>query len=359
MNKDYYKTLGVDKNATQDEIKKAFRKLALEHHPDKNGGKDEKFKEINEAYSVLSDSKKRQQYDTFGSAGPNMGGSQQGGFGGFDGFDFSGFNQGAGMEFDLGDIFGSMFGGGGRGRRSSSRQKRGQDIAVNVQISFKESLLGVDKTIEYNRHKTCNTCHGTKGTDLKTCSHCDGQGFVTKIQRTILGAMEQQYVCEYCEGSGKIPSKKCHTCHGAGVVKEKESLTIHIPGGIENGEQLRVQGRGESIAGGVDGNLYIQISIKPDLNFKKDRTKVYMTQHIPLSTAIGGGDVKIHSFDHDFILTIPHGSVNGDILRAKEKGGIMSNKKRDDMFITLKVDMPKKVGGEVKDVIEKLKKLGY
>lgn len=362
MNKDYYKTLGVDRNASQDEIKKAFRKLALEHHPDKTGGEDKKFKEINEAYSVLSDSKKRQQYDTFGSSGPGSTGGGQGYGQGFGGFDFSGFNQGGaeGFEFDLGDMFGSIFGGGSRGQRSRGQsQKRGQDIAVSLQVSFKESLLGTDKTIEYNRHNTCETCKGTKGTDLKKCIHCDGQGSIRKVQRTILGAIEQQYVCEHCDGSGKVPSKKCHTCHGAGITKQKENLTIHIPAGIENGEQLRVAGRGESIAGGVTGNLYIQITVKADPVFRKDRTRVFMTQHVPLSVAIGGGDIKINSYDHDFILTIPQGSNTGDILRAKEKGGFLDAKKRDDMHITLKVDMPKKVGGEVKEVIEKLRKLGY
>ena len=364
MSKDYYKTLGVDKNASQDEIKKAFRKLALEHHPDKTGGDDKHFKEVNEAYSTLSDPKKRQQYDTFGSAGPQGGGYNPGAGQGFDGFDFSGFGgQGGGEEFDLGDIFGSFFGGGqrGRGRSSGQRsgQKKGQDIAVNLQISFKDSLLGVDKTIEYNRHVECHTCHGKKGTDFKKCIHCDGKGHVTKVQRTILGNMEQQYVCDHCDGLGQIPSKKCSTCHGEGIIKQKASLTVHIPSGIENGEQLRVAGRGESVAGGVAGNLYIQISIKTDLTFRKDRTRVFMTLHIPLSVAIGGGDVKVNSYDQDFTLTVPQGSATGDILRAREKGGFMDNKKRDDMHITLKVDMPKKVGGEVKDIIEKLKKLGY
>lgn len=357
MSKDYYKTLGVDKNATQDEIKKAFRKLALEHHPDKTGGQDEKFKEINEAYSTLSDSKKRQQYDTFGSAGASQGGGQGSGF---EGFDFSGFGgQGQSFDFDMNDVFGSFF-GGSRGRgRGQAQQKRGQDISISVQLSFKESVLGIDKAIEYNRHKTCDTCKGAKGTDLKKCSHCDGSGHITKVQRTILGNIQQQYVCDYCEGTGKIPSKKCGTCHGAGVIKEKEKITIHIPSGIENGEQLRVIGRGESIAGGVEGNLYIQINVKADPIFRKDRTKVYMTLHIPLSVAIGGGDVKVNSYDHDFTLTIPHGSNTGDVLRAKEKGGFIDVKKRDDMHITLRVDMPKKVGSEVKKIVKDLENLGY
>lgn len=360
MSKDYYKTLGVDKNSTPEEIKKAFRKLALEHHPDKTGGHDQKFKEINEAYSVLSDSKKKQQYDTFGSAGPSQGGSQ--GYGqGFEGFDFSGFGgQGQGFEFDMGDVFGSFFGGGRGGRgRGQSQQKRGQDISISVQLTFKESVLGLDKKIEYNRHKICHTCKGLKGSDFKKCSHCDGQGHTTKIQRTILGNIEQQYVCDYCDGVGKIPGKKCGTCHGAGVMKEKESITIHIPSGIENGEQLRVVGRGEAIAGGTEGNLYIQISIKADPVFRKDRTKVYMSLHIPLSAAIGGGDVKVHSYDQDFTLTIPHGSNTGDVLRVKEKGGFIDEIRRDDMYITLKIDMPKKIGSEVKKIVKDLENLGY
>ncbi len=362
MSKDYYKTLGLNKNASQEEIKKAFRKLALEHHPDKTGGEDKKFKEINEAYSTLSDSKKRQQYDTFGSAGASQGGGQGYGQGqGFEGFDFSGFGgQAQNYEFDLGDMFGSFFGGGRGGRGGGqAQQKRGQDITISVQITFKESVLGTDKNIEYNRNKICNTCNGLKGTDLKKCTKCDGVGHITKVQRTILGNIEQRYVCDECDGNGKIPSKKCITCHGAGVLKQKESLTIHIPSGIENGEQLRVASRGEAVAGGTEGNLYIQISIKADPIFRKDRTKVYMTLHIPLSIAIGGGDMKVNSYDQDFTLTIPHGSNTMDVLRVKEKGGFVDAKRRDDMHITLRVDMPKKVGSEVKKIVKDLENLGY
>jgi molecular chaperone DnaJ len=290
-----------------------------------------------------------------------MGGGQGGYGGGFDGFDFSGFGgQGQNFEFDMGDVFGSFFGGGARGGRGGrSQQKKGEDILISVQLSFKDSVLGTDKNIEYNRHKTCDTCRGSKGTDLKKCSHCDGQGSTVKVQRTILGNIQQQYVCDYCDGSGKIPVNKCKTCHGAGVEKVKENITVHIPSGIENGEQLRVVGRGEAVAGGLDGNLYIKITVKADPVFRKDRTKVYMSLHIPLSIAIGGGDVKVNSYDGDFTLTVPHGSNTGDILRAKEKGGFVDQKRRDDMHITLKVDMPKKVGSEVKDVVEKLRKLGY
>ncbi|MES2623036.1 MAG: DnaJ C-terminal domain-containing protein [Patescibacteria group bacterium] len=363
--KDYYKSLGVSKNATQDEIKKAFRKLALEHHPDKNGGKDEKFKEINEAYGVLSDTKKRQHYDTYGSEGPQMGGGQAGQ--GFGGFDFSGFSQGqGGVEFDLGDIFGSMFGGGGRKGGGGRARTRGADIAVDITLTFKESALGVDRAIEYSRHATCVTCKGSKaepGSDLKTCDTCKGKGHVTKMQRSIFGNIEQQYVCDACDGTGKIPTKACHTCHGAGVTKQKESITVHIPSGIHSGESLRVQGRGEMEAGGVAGDLYIRVQVKNDSVFSKEKSTVFMTQHIPLSTAIGGGDIKIHSFDQDFTLSIPSGVGSGDVLRAKEKGGVIDSSrgatKRGDMHITLKVDMPKKIGGDIKQAIEALKKAGY
>lgn len=364
--KDYYKILGVDKAASQDEIKKAFRKLALEHHPDKNGGKDEKFKEINEAYSVLSDTKKRQQYDTFGSAGPNMGGRQ----GGFDGFDFSGFQNGQGnVEFDLGDIFGSFFGGGRKNQgRGGGHGTRGADIQVDVEISFKESALGVDKTIEYSRHTTCATCKGNKaepGSDIKTCDQCKGSGYITKTARSIFGNMEQQYVCDVCEGSGKIPTKKCRICHGAGIIRQKESVTIHIPGGIENGESLRVGGRGEMVGGqqAMAGDLYIRIRVRPDSHFKKDRSTVYMTHAIPLSVALGGGDTKIKSFDQEFTLSVPAGVTTGEVLRAREKGGVLDTStqthKRGDLMITLKVEMPKKINGDIKEAISLLKKSGY
>lgn len=368
--KDYYKTLGVEKSASQDEIKKAFRKLALEHHPDKNGGKDEKFKEINEAYSVLSDEQKRKQYDTFGSAGPNMGGGQGAGFGGFD---FSGFQQGAGnMEFDLGDIFGSFFGGGNsRGRsggRGSHTRARGADIQVDIEVTFKESALGVDRTIEYNRHATCTTCKGTRGepgSEVKNCSTCHGSGYVVKLQRSIFGNIEQQVECEECEGTGKIPTKKCHTCHGEGITKQKEQVTIHIPAGIETGESLRVSGRGEAVSGNQShaGDLYVRIRVKPDVHFKKERSTVYMTHSIPLSLAVLGGDTKIHSFDQDFTLTIPSGVANGEVLRAREKGGVLdssrTNSKRGDLMITIKVEMPKKINGDIKQAVELLKKAGY
>ncbi|MES2985778.1 MAG: DnaJ C-terminal domain-containing protein [Patescibacteria group bacterium] len=367
--KDYYKILGVEKNASQDEIKKAFRKLALEHHPDKNGGKDEKFKEINQAYSTLSDAKKRQHYDTFGSEGPSHGGAHAGQ--GFGGFDFSGFSQGQGadMEFDLGDIFGSMFSGGRRGgaTRGGSRT-RGADIAVDVSLSFKDSALGIDKTIEYSRHNTCVSCKGSKaepGSDFKKCDTCKGSGHITKMQRSIFGQVEQQYVCDVCDGAGKIPVRVCHTCKGAGVTKQKESITVHIPAGINNGESLRVQGRGE-VEGGlgnVAGDLYIRVSVKPDMIFRKEKSTVYMTQSIPLSVALGGGDVVINSFDQKFTLEVPSGVGSGDILRAKEKGGVIDSgrggSKRGDMMITIKVEMPKKVSSEVKHAIESLKKAGY
>lgn len=366
--KDYYKILGVEKNASQEEIKKAFRKLALEHHPDKNGGKDEKFKEINQAYSTLSDAKKRQHYDTFGSEGPSQG---AGGGQGFGGFDFSGFGQGQGadMEFDLGDIFGSMFGGGGRrgGTRGRART-RGADIAVDVSLSFKESALGVDKQIEYSRHNSCVTCKGTRaepGSDFKNCDTCKGKGHVTKMQRSIFGQVEQQYECEVCNGAGKIPVRMCHTCKGAGVTKQKENLTVHIPAGINNGESLRVQGRGEMEAGegNVAGDLYIRVYVKTDTVFKKEKSTVYMTLSIPLSVALGGGDVVINSFDQKFTLEVPSGVGTGDVLRAREKGGVVdSNRggtKRGDMMITLKVEMPKKISGDVKHAIESLKKAGY
>ncbi len=370
--KDYYDILGIQKNATQDEIKKAFRKLALEHHPDKNGGKDEKFKEINEAYSILSDDKKRAHYDRFGKEGAHQAG--KGGFGGgqgFEGFDFSGFGGGGangGVEFDLGDIFNSVFGGGGKrsgGGRGAQSQK-GKDIQIDITLSFKEAALGADKEISYMRHMQCSHCKGSKAestSDMKTCSGCKGTGKIRKIQRSFFGNIEQEYLCDTCDGFGKTVTKACHLCHAKGFEKKMEKFTIHIPAGIDNGESLRVQGKGEYMGGSFAGDLYVRIYVKADGVFKKEKHTVYMKQSIPLSLSIEGGDIKINSFDHDFILTIPQGIKHGETLRAKSKGGIIEhsngNNMRGDLYINIDIIMPKKINSDIKEALNYLRKAGY
>jgi molecular chaperone DnaJ len=379
MSKDYYKTLGVDKGASQDEIKKSFRKLAHEHHPDKQGGNADKFKEASEAYGVLGDAEKRKQYDQFGSAAFNggaggFGGQNGGGFSGFEGFDFSGFgggfNQGSngqGFEFDLGDIFGSMFSGGRGGRGGSGRgdrgshEQRGADIQVDVNLSFKESIFGLEKEINITKHAKCSSCKGTRaepGTNLKTCKNCNGEGHVVKQQRTILGTMENVVVCDQCEGTGKIPETKCKTCKGKGVEMKKDSLRIVIPPGIENGETLRVRGSGEAVATGENGDLYVRIYVKGDPRFRKQGYDLYADLPIGVATAVLGGTAPFESLDEKLVVKIPEGIQHGEILRIKGKGvphSAAAGAHRGELMLRIIVRIPAKLSKEQRQLFERLR----
>ena len=299
MSKDYYKTLGVDKKANKDDIKKAFRNLAHKYHPDK-GGDAEKFKEINEAYSILSDENKRAQYDRFGSSGPQFNGGGAGGFNGFEGFDFSGFSGGfaggnSSFEFDLGDIFGDFFGGGGtRGARS----KRGSDISVDLEISFEESVFGVEKEIILHKTSICDTCSGTgaqKGTSMETCNTCNGNGTIREIKQSFLGQIQSTRTCDKCSGTGKIPKDKCKICSGNGVLKKQTTLKIKIPAGIENGEMLRLSGGGEAVSKGQSGDLYIKIYVKKHKIFRKEGLNLVMDMNIKVTDAILGNTIQIET----------------------------------------------------------------
>ncbi len=271
MSKDYYQILGVNKGASKDEIKKAFYKLAHKYHPDKKEGDEAKFKEVNEAYQTLSDDSKRAKYDQFGANYQNMGGfggGAGGGFGGFEGFDFSGFQNGGGMEFDLGDIFSDFFGGGG-GR---GRARRGRDLQTEINITFTDSILGVNKTININKNSTCETCHGKgakKGTKMDQCKTCEGKGKIHEVKRTILGNIQNTRICETCYGEGEIPKEVCETCRGKGIINQNEEIVIPVPSGIHNGENLRMKGKGEAIFKGEAGDLYIKVNIKMPKNISK------------------------------------------------------------------------------------------
>jgi molecular chaperone DnaJ len=357
MSKDYYKILGVDKNASQDEIKKAFRKLAHEHHPDKQGGNDAKFKEANEAYSVLSDEKKRQQYDTFGSAGPGMGG---GGFNpnDFGGFDFSnfqgGFNQG-GVEFDLGDIFGDFFGGG-----RSRRQKRGSDIQVDITLSFEEAVFGLEKTLHVTKTSVCGECSGSgakKGSKMKTCHTCGGSGKVIEVKRSIIGSFQTTRVCETCNGSGKEPEEKCPVCHGTGVHKKDQEIKVKIPAGIEDGEMVRLTGAGEAISGGVAGDLYIKIHVKDHPVYRKEGANLVTDLNVKLSDALLGTIVNLKTLDGDIALKVPEGVAHGEILRVKNKG-VPVGSRRGDILVKVHIIMPRRLSRDAKKAIEELKKEG-
>lgn len=353
--KDYYETLGVNKGASKDEIKKAFRKAAHDHHPDKGGNAD-KFKELNEAYSVLSDDQKRAQYDQFGHAGANFGahstGSGQGGFGGFggQGFDFSGFQNGQGFEFDLGDMFGDLFGGGG-GRRS--RTKRGNDITVDMKLTFAESIFGASKSISLTKNSTCSHCKGSggePGTGTTTCKTCSGKGSVKEIRRTILGSMATTRPCETCHGKGAVPEKSCKICHGKGIEKKNETIEVRVPASVENGEMLRVTGRGEAVSGGTPGDLYIRLNIASHPIFRKTGNNIEMDMDLKLSEALLGVTRTIDTLDGTLEIKIPAGIQFGEILRVKYKNIYL--------FIHIKINLPKKLSKDEHNLVEELKKKG-
>jgi len=353
MSKDYYKILGVDKNASEEEIKKAFRKLAHQHHPDKAGGDEAKFKEINEAYQVLGDKDKRAQYDQYGQTFEQ---AQNGGGGGFSGFEgFSGFGQGqGGAEFDFGDIFSDFFGGGGR----QQRQKRGRDIEVDATIDFVESITGTEKHIELSKNTTCDVCSGS-GADpsgkMKTCPTCHGRGQVEQIRNTILGAIRTASTCPECKGEGQIPEKKCSKCHGAGVVKETEKIKVKIPAGIPDKGTIRVSGKGEAVKGGASGDLYINIHIRKDSRFSRENYDIKTQKRINLTQAILGDKVEVETPTGNIKLKIPEGTQSGKEFRLKGKGiPHLRGFGKGDLIVKVVVKIPENLSGKQKRLIKEL-----
>lgn len=363
--KDYYKTLGIDKSATKEDIKKAFRKLAHEHHPDKTKGdatSAQKFKEASEAYSVLSDDAKRKQYDTYGASGAgfNPGAGGFGGQGGFGGFDFSGFQQGAngGVEFDLGDLFGDFF--GGRGGRQS-KQQRGEDIHVDIEISFEDAVFGVEKDIAITKMSKCDICKGSggePGTQVDTCKTCKGEGKVHEARRSFIGMVNTTRVCETCHGKGKIPKVKCRNCYGEGVEEREQELSVKIPAGIESGQMIRLTGMGEAIAEGSSGDLYVRIHVKPHAYITRKGQDLVTDLKIKLTQAILGAKVPLKSLDGELELVIPEGVNNGEILRVRGKGVPNDAGRRGDLLVHISVDMPKKLSKAMKQLVEELGKNG-
>lgn len=340
--KDYYNILGVEKGASKDEVKKAFRKKAHEHHPDK-GGDQEKFKEINEAYQVLSDDQKRSQYDQFGQT---FDGAGAGGFGGFQG----------NVNFeDFGDIFGDMFGGfGGRGGR---RAERGQDILVDMDLTFKESIFGVEKEISVTKGNACERCGGVgaePGTSMKTCATCDGNGVVTRVQRTILGAMQTRTACEDCHGQGEVPETTCTTCRGTGVENSRRTLRVDVPAGVENGMKIRIRGEGESIgARGEAGDLFVRLHVSQDKRFERDGKTLYSQKKIGFTQAALGDEVDIETVEGTVKLKVPAGTQSGDKLRLKGKG-VPTGRGRGDQIVIMQVATPKKLNRKQKKLLEEL-----
>ena len=360
MSKDYYNVLGVDKSATKDEIKKAFYKLAHKYHPDKKEGDEKKFKEVNEAYQVLSDEEKRSKYDQYGSGFENMGGGAGygQGFGGFEGF--GGFGGQNGAEFDFGnlnDIFSDFFGGGG-GR---AQARRGRDISTEIHISFSESIFGVNRKILLTKTSSCDTCKGNgakAGTKMETCKTCNGQGQIREVRRTILGSIESKKTCEICLGSGEVPKEKCEKCHGKGVLRKEEEISLAIPAGIRNGEMVRMSGMGEAVAKGTSGDLYIKINVAPHAVFKRDGHDLVMNLNLKLSDALLGIEYPIETLDGKIKVKIPEGVSVNEILRVKDKGVPVGKGKRGDLLIKLNIKMPAKISRKSRELIEELKKEG-
>lgn len=352
MGKDYYDILGVEKGASKDDIKKAFRKLAQKYHPDKKGGDEAKFKEASEAYAVLSDDKKRAEYDAYGRTFAGNGGAP----GGFDfgGFDFSQYAQqgGQAFEFDLGDIFGDFFGGGG------SRVKRGRDISIDVEISFKESVFGTERKVLLNKFNTCSTCEGTgakEGSEMTTCSRCSGAGKIHETKQSFLGSVSTVKQCDLCFGQGKIPKEKCATCFGEGILKEEQEIKLNIPQGIQNGEMIRLTGGGEAIRGGQSGDLYIKVHVKSHETLHRDGQNLTMQLGVKLTDALLGSSYTVETLDGPITVKIPAGISHGEILRVKGKGVPYESSGRGDLMIKIAITLPQKLSKKAKKIIEELK----
>lgn len=358
--KDYYAILGVEKNASKDDIKKAFHKLAHKYHPDKKDGDEAKFKEVNEAYQVLSDENKRKQYDTFGSAGNAGGFSGFGGNAGFGGFDFSQFTQagnGGAFEFDLGEMFGDIFGmGGGRGR-----QRRGRDISIDVEIDFKEAVFGTERTMVLAKTIQCATCGGEggkPGTGKETCKTCNGKGKIHDTKTSVFGTFSTVTTCSACHGRGEVPKERCETCKGAGVTKGQQNVTIRIPAGIDDGEMIRLTGAGEAIQNGTAGDLYVKVHVREHSVFIKEGADLVMQHTVLLTDAILGTDIPVKTLDGEISVHIPAGTKTGDILRVKDAGVPVTEGRRGSLLIKVSVDIPKKLSRKAKELVEELKKEG-
>lgn len=355
MSKDYYDILGVQRGASDQEIKKAFRKMAQKYHPDRNSGDKEaenKFKQVNEAYEVLSDKQKRSRYDQYGSDGQDFGS----GFGG-QGFDFSSF-QGGGFA----DIFESFFGGGGRSSGPKSRSKRGNDIETDITISFKESIFGVEKELEITKPDTCTHCkgHGAEpGTKINQCGTCGGSGVVNQIRQTILGQISTSVVCSSCNGEGRIPEKKCGTCHGSGRERQTSKVKIRIPAGIDENSTIRVSGKGEAGQnGGTHGDLYIHISVKKDEEFTRKGSDIFSDLKIDLLQAVMGDEVDVNTVYGKVKLKIPAGTQSNKTFKISDYGIKPVNASRKGHhFVNVVVEIPTKLSKKEKELYIQLAEL--
>lgn len=355
MSKDYYTILGIDKKASKDDIKKAFRKLAHKYHPDKKGGDEARFKEASEAYAVLSDEKKRAEYDAYGRVFSGAGGAQGGGF---DGFDFSQFAGGGfeGFDINMGDIFGGfsdMFGG--------HRTHRGRDISIDIELPFKDAVFGTTRKVLVTKDTTCEKCGGNgaePGTETKTCPTCNGKGQVVEQRRSPFGVFQSVATCGTCHGRRVVPEKPCATCKGRGVEHKQVELSVTIPAGIENGQMIRMTGAGEAVPGGATGDLYIKIHIEPHARFRKEGYNLITELPVKITDALLGAEYKLETLDGTTTVKVPPLRSTDEILRVKGKGvpmGGQGDSRRGDLLIRVKVEIPQKLSRNAKKLLDDLK----
>ena len=345
-NTEYYDRLGVSKDASQDEIKRAYRKMSKKYHPDinKEPGAEEKYKEVQEAYETLSDDQKRAAYDQYGPDGANGFGGQ-GGFGGFDGgAGFGGFE----------DIFSSFFGGGAT--RNPNAPRQGDDLQYRVNLSFEEAIFGAEKEVHYNREATCKTCSGSgakPGTSPVTCGRCHGQGVINVDTQTPLGMMRRQVTCDVCHGTGQEIKEPCQTCHGTGHEKQSHKVTVKIPAGVETGQQIRLAGQGEAgFNGGPYGDLFVIINVNPSDKFTRDGSTIYYTLNISFVQAALGDTVEVPTVHGNVEMTIPAGTQTGKTFRLKGKGAPrLRGGSQGDQHVTVKIVTPTKLNDAQKEAL--------
>ena len=358
--RDYYEVLGVSKAASEDEIKKAYRKMAKKYHPDLNPNDksaEEKFKEINEAYEVLSDPQKKSRYDQFGHAGvdPNYGAGAGGGFGGFGGFD--------GMDFDLGDILGSMFGGGFGGFGGSRRQnpnapRRGSDINARVVVSFEDAAKGCKREININRVDVCDRCHGSgaaEGTSPETCKNCGGSGQVNVQQRTPFGVISTSKTCPTCGSKGRVIPNPCQKCKGTGFMSKRTTEVIDIPAGINDGQTMQIGGKGnKGQNGGPSGSLLVTVSVRPHPFFTRDGYDVWLDETVTFAQAALGDTLYIPTLDGKVKFELPAGTQPGEVFRLRGRGiQRLNQESKGDQFVKIIVDVPKNLSHEQKEMLKK------
>ena len=358
MAKNYYDILGVQKGASSDDIKKAYRKLAHQYHPDKGNGNAEKFKEVNEAYQILSNTEKRNQYDQYGQTFEQAQ-RNGGGFGG--GNPFGGFSQGAGdFEFDLGDIFGDIFGFGGGGR--TSRRTRGVDLEMALTLTFEEAVFGADKKVVLQKKDACTTCSGSgaaPGSKIIECSKCHGSGKIRTNQRVLFAQFASVVACDMCDGEGKIPEEPCRVCSGSGIFERTKTLEVHIPAGVDEGQRIRISGEGEvGYRGSQSGDLFLVLHIKPHKQFSRQGTSLLFELPITFAQAALGSKLIISTLDGDIELKVPAGTQSGKVLRVSGKGvPVISSGKRGDLLVTVHVIIPQKLSKKETELIKELAKL--